>query len=634
MSMGFGPRRSRTPSSKDADGGPRAKFSDLFPFLLEHKKTLSVVIALSAVGAAASLAQPLVVAQVISTVEEGLELGPLVWILVGLVFATALLSGFRHYLLQRTGEGVVLSSRRKLVSRMLNLPITEFDQRRTGDLVSRVGSDTTLLRAVLTQGFVEAVGGVLTFVGAVIAMIFLDAVLFGLTAMVVAVAVTTVVTLSRRIRVASRKAQERVGDLTASVERAISAVRTVRATNATEREIASVEKDAEAAWRMGIQVARISALVVPISGIALQVAFLVVLGVGGFRVASGELEIANLVAFILFLFMMIMPLGQAFGAINSINQALGAMGRIQEIIDLPSETENDDTTNSGVQISGGETPLIAFDGVTFVYPEMAHKTEAEKLVAETIGAQALSQFSRDPITQEIPTATGTDRRVLKSVSFAIPEGSRTALVGPSGAGKSTVLSLLERFYDPSEGSISLAGVDIRTIPRTQLRATMGYVEQDAPVLAGSIKDNLILGAPHATDQDCVDVLAAVNLTEVLVRDPAGLDAAVGEAGVMLSGGERQRLAIARALLAGPPILLLDESTSSLDGANEQLMREAIDRVAEHRTLIVIAHRLSTVVDSDQIIVLDHGEVVGVGTHSELVKSTPLYRNLAKHQLLV
>ena len=634
MSMGFGPRRSRTPSSKDADGGPRAKFSDLFPFLLEHKKTLSVVIALSAVGAVASLAQPLVVAQVISTVEQGLELGPLVWILVGLVFATALLSGFRHYLLQRTGEGVVLSSRRKLVSRMLNLPITEFDQRRTGDLVSRVGSDTTLLRAVLTQGFVEAVGGVLTFVGAVIAMIFLDAVLFGLTAMVVAVAVTTVVTLSRRIRVASRKAQERVGDLTASVERAISAVRTVRATNATEREIASVEKDAEAAWRMGIQVARISALVVPISGIALQVAFLVVLGVGGFRVASGELEIANLVAFILFLFMMIMPLGQAFGAINSINQALGAMGRIQEIIDLPSETENDDTTNSGVQLSSNNTPLIAFDGVTFVYPEMAHKTEAEKLVAETIGAQALSQFSRDPITQEIPTATGSDRRVLKSVSFAIPEGSRTALVGPSGAGKSTVLSLLERFYDPSEGSISLAGVDIRTIPRTQLRATMGYVEQDAPVLAGSIKDNLILGAPHATDQDCVDVLAAVNLTEVLVRDPAGLDAAVGEAGVMLSGGERQRLAIARALLAGPPILLLDESTSSLDGANEQLMREAIDQVAEHRTLIVIAHRLSTVVDSDQIIVLDHGEVVGVGTHSELVKSTPLYRNLAKHQLLV
>ena len=634
MSMGFGGRRARSSATRDEDGGPRAKFSDLFPFLLEHKHVLSVVIGLSALGAGASLAQPLVVAQVITTVEQGLDLGYLVWILVGLVVLTAVLSGFRHYLLQRTGEGVVLSSRKKLVARMLNLPITEFDQRRTGDLVSRVGSDTTLLRAVLTQGFVEAIGGALTFVGAVIAMIVLDSVLFGLTALVVAVAVTTVVTLSRRIRVASRKAQERVGDLTASVERAISAVRTVRATNATEREIASVEKDAEAAWRMGIQIARISALVVPLSGIALQVAFLVVLGVGGFRVASGALEISNLVAFILFLFMMIMPLGQAFGAINSINQALGAMGRIQEIITLPSETENDDTSNSGVIASGTGVAIIAFDNVTFTYPEQAHKTEAEKLVAETIGADALSTLSKDPITREIPVQASAERRVLNSVSFAIPEGSRTALVGPSGAGKSTVLSLLERFYDPSEGTISLFGTDIRTIPRTELRALMGYVEQDAPVLAGSIRDNLILGRPEATDQECIDVLAAVNLSEVLERDPAGLSAAVGEAGVLLSGGERQRLAIARALLAGPPILLLDESTSSLDGANEQLMREAIDQVAQQRTLIVIAHRLSTVVDSDQIIVLDHGQVLGIGTHSQLVKTTPLYRDLAKHQLLV
>ncbi len=634
MSMGFGGRRSRAINDRDDDGGPRAKFSDLFPFLLEHKKVLSIVVGLSTLGAAASLAQPLVVARVISTVEQGVELGSLVWILVGLVVATAVLSGFRHYLLQRTGEGVVLSSRKKLVARMLHLPISEFDQRRTGDLVSRVGSDTTLLRAVLTQGFVEAIGGTLTFVGAVVAMIFLDSVLFGLTALVVAIAVTTVVTLSRRIRVASRVAQERVGDLTASVERAISAVRTVRATNATDREIASVEQDAEAAWRMGIAIARISALVVPISGIALQIAFLVVLGVGGFRVASGELEISNLVAFILFLFMMIMPLGQAFGAINSINQALGAMGRIQEIISLPSETEGDDSSNRGLHEGGEGIPIIAFSDVTFVYPERAHKTEAEKLVAHAIGEEALVSLGKDPITREVPIQRSQDRRVLKSVSFSIPEGSRTALVGPSGAGKSTVLSLLERFYDPTSGTISLSGTDIRTIPRTELRALMGYVEQDAPVLAGSIRDNLVLGRPEASDQECNDVLAAVNLTEVLQRDPAGLNAAVGEAGVLLSGGERQRLAIARALLAGPPILLLDESTSSLDGANEQLMREAIDQVAHQRTLIVIAHRLSTVVDSDQIIVIDHGEVVGTGTHSELIKSTPLYKNLAKHQLLV
>ena len=224
--------------------------------------------------------------------------------------------------------------------------------------------------------------------------------------------------------------------------------------------------------------------------------------------------------------------------------------------------------------------------------------------------------------------------MLRGVSFSVPRGKRTALVGPSGAGKSTILALIERFYDPAEGVIRLGGLDIRGLERTALRSQLGYVEQDAPVLAGTLRDNLRLSSPEATDDECIAVLHAVNLTEVLERDPAGLDAPVGEDGVMLSGGERQRLAIGRALLAAAPILLLDESTSSLDGVNEQKMREAIDAVAEDRTLIVIAHRLSTVVDSDQIVVLDHGKVVGVGTHSELVASTPLYRDLAKHQLLV
>lgn len=637
MSMGFGPRRLRGTSTSargsdlDDDGAPKARFRQLMPYLLEHKKVLGVVIALSALGALTGLAQPLLVAEVISRVEAGLELEWLVWTLVGLVVASAILSGYRHYLLQKTGEGVVLSSRKQLVRRMLLLPIREFDERRTGDLVSRVGSDTTLLRAVLTQGLVEAIGGALTFVGAIIAMLILDPLLLGLTIVVVAVAVTTVVTLSRRIRVASRKAQERVGDLTASVERAISAIRTVRAANATGREINTIDKDAEGAWLMGLQVARISALVVPISGIALQVAFLVVLGVGGYRVASGAITVASLVAFILFLFMMIMPLGQAFGAINSVNQALGALGRIQEIIDLPGESAHDAPTTQGVPTLADPTqPALSFHGVSFSYPERAHRSEAEKVVAEEIGENAVAALSGPS-----PVEGGPPRSpVLSDVTFEVPLGARVALVGPSGAGKSTVFALLERFYDPTAGAISLGGLDIRSIDREALRSQLGYVEQDAPVLAGTIRQNLLLAASDSTDADCIDVLRRVNLESVLDRDPAGLDAPVGEAGVMLSGGERQRLAIGRALLAAPPILLLDESTSSLDGANEQLMREAIDKVSEGRTLVVIAHRLSTVVDSDHIVVLDHGRVIGEGTHSELVKSTPLYRDLAKHQLLV
>ena len=624
MSMGFGLRGRRQRGALQEDDGPRATFRQLLPFLAEHRRILSVVIGLSMLGALTGLAQPLLVAQVISAVESGAALQGLVGLLIGLVIVTALLSGYRHYLLQKTGEGVVLSSRKTLVRRMLHLPIREFDERRTGDLVSRVGSDTTLLRAVLTQGLVEALGGAVTFLGAIIAMLILDPVLFSLTIAVVAIAVTTVVTLSRRIRKASRQAQEKVGDLTASVERAISSIRTVRAAGATDREVLAIDRDAEGAWRMGIVVAKISALVVPVSGIALQVAFLVVLGVGGYRVASGQLEVAYLVAFILFLFMMIMPLGQAFGAINSVNQALGALGRIQEIIDLPSE-DHDDVANEGAGVPDplpADTPALAFLNVSFHYPERAHKSEAEKLLAEQLG------------DVDAASATSSRRSVLEGVSFSVPVGSRVALVGPSGAGKSTIFALIERFYDPTAGHIELAGIPLTALPRQILRRQLGYVEQDAPVLAGSIRDNLLLAAPEATEDDCVAVLAEVNLTEVLGRDPLGLDAPVGEAGVMLSGGERQRLAIARALLAAPSILLLDESTSSLDGRNEQLMRDAIDKVAASRTLVVIAHRLSTVVDSDLIVVLDQGQIIGQGTHEQLLESTPLYRDLATHQLLV
>ncbi|ARC57498.1 Multidrug resistance ABC transporter ATP-binding/permease protein BmrA [Frondihabitans sp. 762G35] len=628
------PRRRPRPEKLDRNGrpipeGPRAKFSQLVPYLFEHKKLMVVIIGLSILGAAASLAQPLLVNQVIGFVQASKPLGPLVAALVALVVVSGLLSGFQHYLLQRTGEAVVLSSRRRLVSRMLHLPISEFDARRTGDLVSRVGSDTTLLRAVLTQGLVDAIGGSLTFVGAIIGMAIIDPVLLGLTVLVVAVSVVVVVSLSRRIRVANQRAQRKVGDLAAAVERAISSIRTVRASGATEREIEAIDRDSQGAYERGLDVASASAVVVPIASVAMQVSFLVVLGVGGYRVASGADTIAQLVSFILFLFLMIMPLGQAFGAVTSVNSALGALGRIQEIIDIPSETANDRATAASL-LRGETDPVpstanaLEFDGVEFTYP------------AEPVTDDVSTTASTTSTSTSTSTSTGVDHdlTVLRGVSFVAPQGKRTALVGPSGAGKSTILALIERFYDPTAGVVQLGGIDIRALDRAELRAQIGYVEQDAPVLAGTIRDNLVLGAPDATDDDCRRVLDAVNLTDVLERGSHGLDAQVGEDGVMLSGGEKQRLAIARTLLAAPPILLLDESTSSLDGINEQRLREAIDAVAENRTLIVIAHRLSTVVDSDQIVVLENGRVVGVGTHSELVVSTPLYKDLAKHQLLV
>ncbi len=605
--------------------GPRASFGRLLSYLFENKPAMAVIIVLSILGAGASLAQPLLVNQVVTAVQQGNTLSTLVWVLVALVIVSGLLNGIQHFLLQRAGEGVVLSTRRKLIARILNLPISEFDTRRTGDLVSRVGSDTTLLRAVLTQGLIESIGGALTFVGAIVAMAIIDPLLLGITIVIVLVAIVVVGGLSRRIRVASKRAQEKVGDLTAAVERGIGAVRTIRAAGATEREVQEVDGHATEAYRRGLDIAKMSAFVVPVASIVMQVAFIAVLGVGGAQVAAGTITIATLITFILLLFMMIMPLGQAMGAAVAVAQALGALGRIEEILHLPTEAQDDAAVRTAAAVESDDA--IAFEHVSFRYARSADATGPDGAVAPDAATRSGGAVPRGD-------AAPADDVVLDDVSFRVPRGSRVALVGPSGAGKSTTLALIERFYDPTAGVIRLGGVDIRGLDRDELRAQIGYVEQDAPVLAGTIRANLLLGSPDASEQDCVRVLEAVNLGEVLHRDPRGLDAQVGEDGVMLSGGERQRLAIARALLAAPPILLLDESTSSLDGVNEQKMRLAIDAVAEDRTLLVIAHRLSTVVDSDVIVVLEHGRVVGTGTHSELVVSTPLYRDLAKHQLLV
>ena len=590
--------RGRNLSPKDT--GPKAKFNQLTPYLFEHKAALVVAVILSLIGAVVSLAQPLVVGQVITAVQNGEDVGQLALILVLVIFGAGIASGFMYYVLAKAGEGVVLSARNKLAVRLLKLPILEYDLRRTGDLVSRVGSDTTLLRAVLTQGLIDAAGGVLIFVGAIIAMAFIDPFLLLLTLAMISVAVASIVVSARQIRSATTKAQQRVGDMAASVERALSAVRTIRAARAESRETEGISKDANEAYVQGVKIAKINALISPIAGVASNAAFIVVLGVGGYRVAAGETSVANLVTFILLMFLMIRPLGQAFGAYSSVMSALGALARIEEILQLPLE----ETAKESAQTTKPKKTqnAIEFKKVSFAYPA--------------------AEAHRD------------GKLVLDSVSFKIKTGDRVALVGPSGAGKSTVFSLIERFYEPTSGEILLDGIPVRELARDTLRAQIGYVEQDAPVLAGSLRENLLIGSPNATDKELKFVLGEVNLTAVLKRDKRGLDAEVGEAGIMLSGGERQRLAIARTLLAAPPILILDEATSALDGLNEQHMREAIDAVAQGRTMIVIAHRLSTVVDSDLIIVLDQGKVVGSGTHSQLVKSTPLYKQLAKHQLLV
>jgi ATP-binding cassette subfamily B protein len=553
------------------------------------------------VAAAGALAQPALVARVIEAVGAGRALLPAVGLLVVVLLASSALGAVQEYLLQRTAEGVVLSTRRTLADRLLRLPVAEYDRRRTGDLMSRVGADTTLLRATVTSGVVEVAGSAVVAVGAVVAMALVDGWLLLVTVGSVAVGLAVVVSVARGVQRLSRQAQEEVGAMTAAVERALSAVRTIRASGATAREVDVVAASAGRAYEAGVRVARLEALVSPAGSVAVQGAFLAVLGLGGYRVATGSIAVADLVAFILYLFLLVMPLGRAIGAWTQLQSGLGALARVQEVLAL--EPEDDARPERGGAVvavpassPSAEVPLLELDDVSFRYPN------------------------------------GTD--VLHGVSLSVPAGNRVALVGPSGAGKSTVLALVEGFYPLTGGAVRWAGTDVRDLPRAGLRARLGYVEQEAPVLAGSVRDNLLLAAPQATDPELWAVLADVGLTDVVQRSPRGLDVPVGDDGVLLSGGERQRLAIARSLLARPALLLLDEPTASLDARNEALLRETLAAAAADRALLVVAHRLSTVLDSDRIVVLDAGRVVAAGTHEELVETSPLYRELAAAQLLV
>lgn len=408
---------------------PKAGLRDLFSYLSEHRAVLAIVLVISLVGAALNLAQPVMVNRLITAVGEGRDLGGAVLILVGLVVGAGLVEAVQQYLLGRTAEGVVFSARRRLLGRLLRLPMREYDARRTGDLVSRVGSDTTMVREALTGGLVDALSGVLIFVGALVAMALLDLTLLGITLAVIAVAVISVVLVSARIQALTLASQEALGRVSAGVERALSGVRTIRAAGATEREEGQLVSDAQVAYDLGVRIVRITAVLWPVSGLAVQGAFLAVLGVGGYRVAAGTLSVADLVTFILYLFMMLMPLATAFSAVITVRTALGALARIEEVLDLPTEDDGEPALppqRVGGSPSDPAPAVVTFEEVSFTYR------------------------GRQP--------------VLEDVTFAVPRGSTTAIVGPSGAGKSTLLTLIERFYAPDQGTIALDGTDIRALP--------------------------------------------------------------------------------------------------------------------------------------------------------------------------
>jgi ATP-binding cassette subfamily B protein len=565
--------------------------------LLDHvrpyRRTLLAGGVLGFLGGLAGLAQPLLAKLVVDTLGDRRSLAGPVLLLTAALVGAALLNAAGTYLLGRAAESVVLSARQRLVSRLLRLRVGAVDRLSPGDLMSRVISDTTLLRSVSTYGLVQTVNAVFLLAGSVALMALLDPQLLGVTLAVLAVNAVALVVVVPRIRRATERSQAAVGGMSSALERSLGAFRTVKASGAEEQEIAAVRGAARRAWRRGLEVAGWTAVMEASAGLAVQASFLAVLGIGGARVASGDLPVSSLIAFLLYLLLLSEPLTALVNGVSQLQAGTAAVVRMRELQELPEEP-----LAAPVASPRAGPASVAFHQVWFRYP-----------------------------------TPGDGPWIHRGLTFELPRGGVTAIVGPSGTGKSTVFALLERFYEPQRGSVAVDGRDVRHWALPELRAALGYVEQDAPVVAGTLADNLRLAAPDVDDETVDAVIRLTRLEDMVARLPAGPDSPVGHRGSTLSGGERQRIAIARALLRRPRILLLDEATSQLDAENELALRDLVTVLGQTTTVLVVAHRLSSVVTADRILVLDSGRVRATGRHEDLLDSDDLYRRLATTQLV-
>ena len=596
-----------------APAGPR----DLFRLAKGRGRLLVGVGLLAIVSSGLTLAIPSFISRLFSSGTFKFPGMGMIGAFLGLILASGVATVFQHYYLQKVGESIVNDARRKLSRHLLRLQIKEYDERSTGDLISRVASDTSRLRTGFLQIFVAGTTGIPLILGAGVIMLVIDPVLLGTALMLIALMGLLIAVVSRVIQGTSLAAQHELGELTSRVERDMTAIRTIRAANATASETASLDEQVETTWQACLKVAKAESVVAPIANVGLQFSAIIVILAGAHRVTTGALSMAGLVQFGSLLFILLSPLGQMMAAVSELHSSLASLERVNEIFDLPQEDEVDvvnllpqatlNLSAPALRRRRSRAPAIEFEDVYFTYGAREFGTGLED----------------DP-----------DSLVLHGLNLTVPEGRRVAIVGPSGAGKSTVLQLVERFYDVDGGAIRVFGKDIRDYSREDLRRHLGYVEQDSPVLSGTLRQNLTLGIPDVDDSSCLQALAMVKLDYLASRSPKGLDAVVGESGAALSGGERQRLAIARSLLSGRKILLFDEATANLDSHNERQIGDVLTNLRGNHTVLVVAHRLSTIMDADLIHVLEHGRLVASGQHHQLVEEVPLYRDLAKEQRLV
>lgn len=568
----------------------------LFGFLRPYRRWLAAAIFGVTVASALGLVFPLIMGGLVDTAigEEATteSLDRIALLLFGVFFAQAVFNYLRAYALGVVGEGVVADLRRAVYERIVRLPVPFFDQRRTGEITSRLTSDASVIQTTVSTSVAQALSQGITLIGGVALMLVLSPQLSLAVLAFLPIAIIAAAFFGRRLNRISTVFQDEIASANAFAEESISSIRVVKWFTAEADAIHRYDKAIRRSYLVALRRARLRALFVPSVTFVAFGTLAVVLWVGGRQVLAGSMTAGELVSFLLYTLTVAGAIGTFTGLYSQLQEALGASRRIFELLGEPVEVHEPEEPRTPSQRDGS----VRFESVNFNY-------------------------------------VGRDIGVLHEIDLSIAPGEVVALVGPSGSGKSTITQLIARFYDPSDGRVLVDGVDVREQALGDLRAQMAAVPQEVQLFSGTISENLRLAKPDASDEELVEAATAANAHDFIVGFPDGYESLVGERGVKLSGGQRQRVAIARALLADPRILILDEATSSLDAEAEGLVQEALERLMVGRTTLVIAHRLSTVRAADRLVVISDGRIVEEGTHDELVAASGVYARLLSRQLV-
>ena len=513
-------------------------------------------------------------------------------LLLAVFILQALFNFLRVYLLGLVGEGVVADLRKQLYGHLLRLPVPFFDSRKTGEITSRLTADVATIQAAVSQALAQFVNQGVTLLGAAVVLLVLNARLTLVMLAVIPPVIIAGAIFGKRLRQVSSRFQDRVAEANADAEEALVGIRVVKSFTAEEFERDRYGSAIDESFRLGRARAFARGLFVPSMILALFAGISLVLWYGGRQVVIGALAPGDLVAF---LFLTMFVAGSVGSFTNLYSQLQEAVGASERVFDLLGEQGEALDARPAPATTGAVQGRVAFEGVSFSYGDRG------------------------------------EGLVLEGIDLTAEPGEAIALVGPSGAGKSTLVSLLPRFYDPLVGRITLDGRDLREMDLRELRGLLAMVPQETHLFSGSVRENIRYGRPGASDDEVRRAAQAANAMEFIEELPEGLATAVGERGVKLSGGQRQRLAIARALLKDPRILILDEATSSLDSESEALVQAALERLMAGRTTFVIAHRLATVLRASRIVVLDDGRIVQQGPHAHLLGQTGLYREIYRRQ---